>query len=535
MLLKELIDGLGLRVVAGSPEQPITEITDDSRAVKPGCLFIARSGYKTDGHDYVRDALERGATSVVTDGKLAHTEGQSDSPIAWVQAEKPVDNALLALLAERFFGYPSDKLKLVGVTGTNGKTTTVLIVQHLLAKAGVKAGIIGTIVIDDGATRSESNLTTPGAIELSRILAAMVRNGCAAAVMETSSHALHQNRTGALRFSVAAFTNLTGDHLDYHGTMENYAAAKAVLFERLLPGATAVINAEDPWAARMISGTSAKVLGCAIDQKQKAIASEKAPKQVQSLTQPAVRATLRGLHAGSSDALFEGPWGAAQVRLPFVGRHNVMNALQAAACAHAVSPLSADLLIQAFSDCPAPPGRLEPVTVSKPGPMSVPSSNATQLPTVLVDYAHTHDALQNVLQALRPLTKGKLITLFGCGGDRDRTKRPKMAKVACDLSDLVVVTSDNPRTEDPQAIITEILTGVPENARNKVTVEPDRAKAIARTIAAASPDDVVLLAGKGHENYQIIGTTKRHFDDRLEAAQALSQRLRGAPSQPVGA
>ncbi len=531
MLLKDLIDGLGLGVVAGNPGQIVTEITDDSRAVTPGCLFIARSGHKTDGHDYVLDAIQRGATSVLTDGKLTHTESGDESPIAWVHADRPVDNALLALLAERFFGHPSDKLKLVGVTGTNGKTTTVLIVQHLLKAAGVKAGIIGTIVIDDGATRTESNLTTPGAIELSRILAAMVRNGCKAAVMETSSHALHQNRTGALRFSVAAFTNLTGDHLDYHGTMEQYAAAKALLFERLSPEATAVVNAEDAWAARMISGTAARVLGCAIDSKTHADNLEKAPKQApeqaQSLTQPQVRATLRGLHAGSSEALFEGPWGACEVRLPFVGRHNVMNALQAAACAHAVAPLTADQLVRAFSDCPAPPGRLEPVSISSP--------SAAKLPTVLVDYAHTHDALQNVLQALRPLTKGKLITLFGCGGDRDRTKRPKMAKVACDLSDAVVVTSDNPRTEDPQAIITEILTGVPASALSKVTVEADRAQAIARTIAQARPDDVVLLAGKGHENYQIIGTTKRHFDDRQEAANALTQRHTAGQSQAVRA
>ena len=305
MLLQELIQGLGLRVVVGKDQQVVTEITDDSRAVTPGCLFIARSGHKTDGHDYVIDAIKRGATSVLTDGKLTHTDSQIDAPVAWVQSDRPVDNALLALLAERFFGHPSDKLKLVGVTGTNGKTTTVLIVQHLLAAAGVKAGIIGTIVIDDGATRTESNLTTPGAIELSRILAAMVRNGCTAAVMETSSHALHQNRTGALRFAVAACTNLTGDHLDYHGTMEHYAAAKALLFERLSPDATAVVNAEDPWAARMISGTSAKVLGCAIDQKQHAISRQTGTKQAQALTQPQVRATLRGLHAGSSDALFE--------------------------------------------------------------------------------------------------------------------------------------------------------------------------------------------------------------------------------------
>lgn len=527
MLLQELIEGLGLRVVVGKAEQVVTEITDDSRAVTPGCLFIARSGHKTDGHDFVIDAIQRGATSVLTDGKLTHTDSQIDAPVAWVQSDRPVDNALLALLAERFFAHPSDKLKLVGVTGTNGKTTTVLIIQHLLKAAGVKAGIIGTIVIDDGATRTESNLTTPGAIELSRILAAMVRNGCTAAVMETSSHALHQNRTGALRFSVAAFTNLTGDHLDYHGTMEQYAAAKALLFERLSPDATAVVNAEDLWAARMISGSSARVLGCAIDRKQHATSSNAGTKQAQALTKPQVRATLRGLHAGSSDALFEGPWGACEVRLPFVGRHNVMNALQAAACANAVTPLTASLLVQAFSDCPAPPGRLEPVSIASVG--------AAKLPTVLVDYAHTHDALQNVLQALRPLTKGKLITLFGCGGDRDRTKRPKMAKVACDLSDLVVVTSDNPRTEDPQAIITEILTGVPASAQSKVTVEADRAQAIARTIAQARPDDVVLLAGKGHENYQIIGTTKRHFDDRQEAANALTQRLTAGQSQAVRA
>ncbi|MCX5662666.1 MAG: UDP-N-acetylmuramoyl-L-alanyl-D-glutamate--2,6-diaminopimelate ligase [Planctomycetota bacterium] len=538
MLLNELVLGLNLKR-SGADAIDLPDLADDSRAVKPGSLFIARPGSKGDGRTFIADALSRGAAAV-----LAELPAPADLPksVAWVQAPK-VDHALVGEIAERFFGRPAQKLKLIGVTGTNGKTTIAFVVAHLLARAGVKCGIIGTVVIDDGATRTPAELTTPGAIDFSRHLAAMVRNGCAAAVAEVSSHALHQGRASAFRFAVGVFTNLTGDHLDYHGTMENYAAAKAILFEGLGPEAYAVVNAGDAWTPRLLRDCKARVIPCEV-----ASVDEVAKESAASGGAQRCVATILAMKPDHTRVRFDGPWGSLEVNLPLVGRHNAMNVLQAVAAANCVTSMARSLS-GSLEACPAPPGRLEPVRLGperlKPG---------TRLPVVLVDYAHTHDALENVLTALRPLTTGKIITLFGCGGDRDRTKRPKMAAVACKLSDRVVVTSDNPRTEDPMFIIGQILEGVPTglevadvrptgaqanghdgnvttaHARASqdpaVRVEPDRARAIVLAVSLAGPDDVVLLAGKGHEDYQIIGTTKRHFDDREEAARALERRAK---------
>jgi len=356
----------------------------------------------------------------------------------------------------------------------------------------VRCGLIGTVAIDDGKTRHVAELTTPGAIDLSRLLAAMAANGCEAAVMEASSHALVQGRTQALSFDAAIYTNLTGDHLDYHGDMETYLGAKKILFDQLPPEGVAVLNVDDAYAERIIADCRGKVVRCSATDAE-----------------ADYFAKVEKLAADHSRILLRGPGGESAIALPLPGMHNVMNAMQALAATAAVERRvkAADL-----ARCPGVPGRLERVNAGDGAG-----------PTVLVDYAHTHDALENVLRALRPITKGRLRVLFGCGGDRDRTKRPKMARAACELADDVIVTSDNPRTEEPQAIIAEILTGVPAG-RGDLTVEPDRAKAIAMIIATAAASDVVLLAGKGHEDYQIIGKTKRHFDDREEAAKALAAR-----------
>jgi UDP-N-acetylmuramoyl-L-alanyl-D-glutamate--2,6-diaminopimelate ligase len=495
MLLSTLIQNENITLLQGSPSIDLPTITDDSRRAAPGCLFIARPGTREDGSRFIADAVAKGAAAVlIQQGANLPT---LPAHIALVSAPA-VDNILVGHIAQKFHDFPARKLKLIGVTGTNGKTTITFVIRHLLAREGVKCGVIGTVLIDDGKNQIPADLTTPGAIDIAAYLAAMVQNGCAAAVMEVSSHALHQGRAHALDFSVAIFTNLTGDHLDYHKTMDAYADAKAILFERLSPSGFAIVNDDDAYAPRMLRDNKANVIRCSLKPGK--------------FGKDSCRALVQDASHKGTRIRFEGPWGSYDVLLPLVGKHNAMNVLQAAAAANCVVAISRTLR-ESLLVCPAPPGRLDPVLL--------PDADAAALPAVLVDYAHTHDALENVLQALRPITKGRVITLFGCGGDRDRTKRPKMAKVACDLSDKVFITSDNPRTENADAIIEEILTGVPADKKSIVTVDADRARSIRAAILSATPDDVVLLAGKGHEDYQIIGKEKHHFSDHEEAAKAL--------------
>jgi UDP-N-acetylmuramoyl-L-alanyl-D-glutamate--2,6-diaminopimelate ligase len=501
MKLAELIDNLPVRLVRGpreSADQIVAAVVEDSRDAVPGCLFIARSGLKRDGREFIADAIASGASVVLTDDAGVVPEG--------VAVLKATDTPLAAaLLAERFHGSPSHRLDLIGVTGTNGKTTTTHLVHQLLngsASPLHTCGLIGTVQIDDGsgdsgARRPGEGLTTPPAVELSRLLRSMVDHGCDACVMEVSSHALDQQRVAALDFDIAVFTNLgggVGDHMDYHGSMEHYIAAKTKLFE--MARRFAIVNADDPAAAHFIQAARGSVLTCSL------------------------RDSSAGCHASvvcetitDCDVHFSGPWGAFDVRLPLCGRHNVMNALQAAAVAHVLG-VDADALQSALASCIAPPGRLEPVTTSH-DPFAV-----------YVDYAHTDDALEHVLRTLRPLVPagGRLHVVFGCGGDRDRSKRARMAAVACRYADEVVVTSDNPRTENPQRILDDIRAGVPSERLDDTVFVLDRAEAIETAIAGARDGDVVLVAGKGHEDYQIIGETKHPFDDRLVVAAVL-QRL----------
>lgn len=487
--LAELIGGLPVTLVRGSADAVIRDIVEDSRCVTRGCLFIARSGTKTDGRKFIVDAAAGGAAAVLSDNAGHVPNGVA----ALVCRDVPLASALIA---ERFFGNPSSELKLIGVTGTNGKTTVTYLIRHLLGSAGIKCGLIGTVQIDDGATVMAANLTTPPSIELSRTLRAMVDHGCRACVMETSSHALHQKRAAGLQFQVGVFTNLTGDHLDYHQTMEAYLDAKAILFENLPRTGFAIINRDDPASDQLVQRTRARVITCSAADRS-----------------ADCRAKIGSQTITCTAAIFSGPWGKFECNVPLIGRHNVMNALQALAVGHAMG-LDRETLREAIATCKAPPGRLEPVTAMHDDF------------AVLVDYAHTDDALENVLRALRPIVPsgGKLRVVFGCGGDRDRTKRPRMARVACKYADDVIITSDNPRTEDPQAIIDEIRTGVPHDRVGDVLAIVDRAQAIHAAIERTGDGDIVLIAGKGHEDYQIIGTTKRPFDDRHVAAAALAAR-----------
>ena len=488
MLLHTLLRALDPTLTLDAiPNCKVRTVQEDSRKVGPGDLFIARPGAKSDGARYAADAASRGAVAVVTQQRI------TGCALPQVLISNPASAA--SILANLSFEQPSHKVQVLGITGTNGKTTTTYLLRHILAKARSKCGVIGTVEIDDGQTRREADMTTPSAVDVARLLADMRTNGCKAAAIEVSSHALDQGRCAGVRFAGAGFCNLTGDHLDYHKTPENYAAAKARLFETLEEDAAAVVNAASSWTWRMLQDCKARVsrFGFTPDCEYRARDH---------------KITAQGTHF-----ILCTPDGETEVHMALIGRHNIENALLAAGLACEVFGLSVHQVAAALRDAQGAPGRLQSVRCGQPF-------------AVLVDYAHTDDALQNVLTALRPLCKGKLRVLFGCGGDRDATKRPRMAKVAQEFADVLYVTSDNPRTEDPQSIIDQIRAGLTtKTARgNQVHEHLDRRAAISQILSDAQSGDIVLLAGKGHENYQIIGTEKRHFDDAEEAARVLQSR-----------
>ncbi len=483
MLLHSLLHGFDSSIkLDGVPDLPITGICEDSRQARPGDLFIARAGTKTDGKQYALDAAAKGAVAVVTDQPIVAPS------LPQIIVANPA--AVISPLAEIFHGSPSRALRMLAVTGTNGKTTTAYLVRHILKAAGRKCGMIGTVEVDDGKECREASMTTPGAVDLSRLLAAMRDNGAEACSIEVSSHALHQHRVSGLHFSVAAFTNLTGDHRDYHKTIANYAAAKAMLFDMLEPSAVACVSTGDPKSHRMIRNCRAKIVWWGF-----------APHADYRAEEIFIDAT------GSHFALIT-PKGRVHVDMGLIGHHNIANALTAAALVGEAYGIEPETIALALTDAAGAPGRLQPVRMG-------------QGFGVFVDYAHTDDGLKNVLNALRPLTPGQLRVVFGCGGDRDNSKRPRMAKVAEKLADVIYVTSDNPRTEDPASIIQQIVTGFRKRRKKPLVIEADRRQAIHRAITEAEPGDVVLLAGKGHENYQVVGTEKHHFDDVEEAKQAL--------------
>jgi UDP-N-acetylmuramoyl-L-alanyl-D-glutamate--2,6-diaminopimelate ligase len=460
-------------LLVSSPEHfpPVTGLTSDSRQVEPGSLFLAVSGTQADGHGFVADAVRRGAVLALVE---RHTTGDVPELVAR-------DSRAAATVAARaWYGDPTAAMLLVGVTGTNGKTTTTGLLRHLLNGRGT-AGSIGTLGAFDG--RGEpvpsvaGSLTTPGPVDLQATFAALAGRGVTAVAMEASSHSLDQGRLDGLLFGGAIFTNLTRDHLDYHGTMEAYLAAKLRLLGLLAPGAVVPVNADEPaWeaipasAGRLTFGLSP--------------AAE-------------VRAVDLQMSAEGSTFRLVGRFGERQVRLPLPGEFNVSNALGAAACGLGLG-IGLDEVAGRLGEAPQVPGRMERL--------------AGRPCAVLRDYAHTPDALARALDALRPLTAGRLVVVFGCGGDRDRGKRPLMGEIASRLADHAIVTSDNPRTEDPERILDDIEAGMTGRDHLRMV---DRREAIGRALATASPGDTILLAGKGHEDYQIIGTAKLPFDERL--------------------
>lgn len=488
MQLKVLARAIAPRRLLGPLDREVESIAYDSRRVQDRGLFVALRGEKSDGHRFVDQAIERGAGVIVAEEEI------SSARATCLVVENTRES--LADLSAAFYGQPARHLKMAAVTGTNGKTTTTFLLKHIADKAGLRCGLIGTVQYAIGERILPATRTTPEALDVQDLLAQMVSAGARAAAMEVSSHALELQRTRAIEWDAAIFTNLTQDHLDFHGTMENYFAAKAKLFESLTQQTrkkrpTAVVNLDDRHGERLVEliGKRIPVITYGAGMRANFRASN---------YRPELAGTSYQLDANGRSYL---------VRLPLIGRFNVANSLAALAAATGFGIPLRDAVL-ALARAPQVPGRLE----------MVPAKRKFQ---IFVDYAHTDDALLNVLKTLRELGPRKLIVVFGCGGDRDRQKRPKMAQVASENSDFAIITSDNPRKEDPGTIIAEVERGMRNSRYEKVT---DRAEAIARAISLAQPQDVVLIAGKGHEKYQEFADHTIPFDDVQVARRALENQ-----------
>jgi UDP-N-acetylmuramoyl-L-alanyl-D-glutamate--2,6-diaminopimelate ligase len=486
-------------------------VCTDSRLVKGGDIFVAIEGIVCDGHKFIGQALANGAKYIVCQPGFGtgHTKG--------TQVIIVNDTARAAgLLAQASSGNPASQLTNLAVTGTNGKTTVAFLVRSCIQKAGLKCGLIGTVLYDTCSSQScDSTLTTPDCLAIAEMTEKMVKNGAKFMVIEASSHALSQNRLAGINFKAAAFTNLTGDHLDYHKTKEDYLAAKTRLFLSLSSDATAVLNKQSPEAkliARKIRHRKTRILWYAIDEPADITA------HIESMDMDGTVFTLEYtgqssiVHRPSSivhrpSSIVHRP--SSIVKTALLGWHNVSNSLAAAGLCLAAG-FDLEIIAAGLSALETVPGRLEKIDWG--GNFSV-----------IIDYAHTDDALKNVLSTFKPLCKGKLRVVFGCGGDRDRTKRPRMARVAEQLADFVIVTSDNPRTEKPEDIINEIVAGFENPNSPTIVIEADRKKAIELAIKTAGKDDIVLIAGKGHETYQIIGKQKFAFSDKKVAKECLEK------------
>jgi UDP-N-acetylmuramoyl-L-alanyl-D-glutamate--2,6-diaminopimelate ligase len=489
MTLGELLNGLEVVQLTPATNDPnallISSLEYDSRRVSGGCAFFALHGVKTDGNRFVGQAVSRGAVAVVSE---APRPADLPAEIAWAQV--PFARRALALAGENFYGRPAEALELVGVTGTNGKTTTTFLIDSILRAAGRRTGLFGTVLYRTPKRAAIASNTTPESLELTRLLAELREEGGTSAVLEVSSHALDMDRVWGCRFAAAVFTNLTRDHLDYHQTMENYFAAKRRLFEGTGAGAPAVgiVNIDD-LRGRDLIGLASRTLTYGFAAGADVSTSD------YRLSTAGLEFTLRT------------PAGPIELHSRLMGRVNVSNILAAAATALGLG-IEPEAIARGIARVENVPGRFERVEQGQPFP-------------VVVDYAHTDDALRRLIETARELKlPGRVLLLFGAGGDRDRAKRPLMGEAAGRGADLVIVTSDNPRSEDPQAIVNDILPGL-ERAKAKFLVEIDRARAIEKILAEAQPGDIVLIAGKGHEAYQVLADRTIDFDDRHVARQSL--------------
>jgi len=489
MQLKTLLASIPVREVIGPLDRAVESIAYDSRRVQRNGLFVALRGEKSDGHDFVDQAIEKGASVIVAEKNPA-AAGRVTTVL--VENTRPI----LADLAATFYGFPVRKLKMAAVTGTNGKTTTTFLIKHICENAGLRCGLIGTVRYEIADRVLPAIRTTPESLDVQELLAQMVNAGCRAAAMEVSSHALAQERTRGLEWDVAVFTNLTQDHLDFHGTMENYFEAKAKLFTQLAEQnkkrkAIAIVNIDDRYGEQLLRKIDKRVSIVTYGMGARAD----------------FRASNYRMEFGGTSYQLDARGKSYLVRVPLIGRFNVANSMAALATANALGVGLREAVLS-LSKSPQVPGRLE----------SVPAKRQFQ---VFVDYAHTPDALLSVVKTLRELEPRRLLVVFGCGGDRDRQKRPLMAEVVDRHADFAIITSDNPRKEDPNAIIAEVEKGFRSARYEKIV---DRAEAIARAIEMAQPRDIVLIAGKGHENYQEFADHTVPFDDVQVARRALENR-----------
>lgn len=490
VVLADLVRELPEAEYTGEMGTIISGISYDSRKVRPGDIFVALKGSAQDGHDYIRDAVARGAVAVVA-------QRGSDKQVSVPVVSVPDPRRALARLAAVYYDWPQNKLSLVGITGTNGKTTTTYLVESILRQAGLNPAVIGTVNYRYMNMTCPAPVTTPESLDLMRAFRKVVDRGASHAIVEVSSHALAQGRVADCDFKVGVFTNLSRDHLDYHGSMESYFEAKSLLFTNLSKNkggnpSAAVINADSPYGTKLAELVSVPVTFYGLES----------PCQVSARNVSVEKGGMKGRLVT--------PAGEMDFFCPLIGRFNLYNVLAATATSLCLG-VSLASVVKGLSHVGRVPGRVEPV-------------NNNLAITVVVDYAHTPDALEKVLRDLRPLTRGRVITVFGCGGDRDKGKRPEMGQIAVSMSDFVVITSDNPRTENPLSIIQDIIEGVTQvTGGAPYIVEPDREKAIQMAIDEAREGDLVLIAGKGHEDYQIIGSEKRHFDDREVAERFLTR------------
>jgi UDP-N-acetylmuramoyl-L-alanyl-D-glutamate--2,6-diaminopimelate ligase len=485
--LQAIVKILKPKKVSLKANPEISGIAENSKQVKPGELFVCVTGAKQDGRAFAKEAVKNGAAALIVEGKAI-------AELSVPQLVVKDSREALATAAHFYYGYPSRQIKVIGVTGTKGKTTTTYLIRSILEQAGFKTGLVGTIAYEIGGKKIEASNTTPSALTLVKLLGEMVEAGCSWAVMEVSSHALEMKRVLGIEFTGAVFTNLGRDHLDYHKSFANYFKAKSRLFFEFKTVKARVVNADDKHGKKLLTRLKSKGVGYGMRQKCAYQASEV------ELKPGHLRFSVKG-------QAFE---------LPMTGLFNIYNSLAALSVLRELG-FSWAALQKGLALAPPVPGRFEQVKGGQPF-------------TILVDYAHTSDALEQALIACRQLMEGqgqRLLSVFGCGGDRDKTKRPLMGEISSRLADLTIITSDNPRSEKPRMILDDILRGIPaqsiQNGHRRVWVEEDRGKAIRLALSMAKAGDVVLIAGKGHETYQIIGETKQHFDDREEALKALKE------------
>ena len=478
--LKKILKDIPYTSIRGSKEVQITGITSDSKLVSPGNLFLAKKGCSYDGTDFIQEAIEGGAVAIVTDifdpflGKVVQV---IHSDVASIEAD----------IAAAYYQYPAKELITIGITGTNGKTTSAYLIRHILKYAKKYCGLISTVEYSTGKNHMSSSYTTPNSIFCQKLLREMVKEDCSHAVLEVSSHGLEQDRIKHIPFSIALFTNISHEHLDYHETFENYLLAKKKLFKDL--STIAVINIDSPYGYYMSENVKGKIISYAVEKKADFSAEN-------------IQLTPFG-----TDFSLNFKEKKISIHSPLIGNFNIQNMLAAIATTQTLG-VDIETISQAIKSFKGVPGRLEPVLHKKKI-------------QIFVDYAHTEDALKNVLLTLLEIKKGKIITLFGCGGDRDKEKREKMAEISAKLSDFVIITTDNPRNEDPEKICKNILCGIPQNFPH--LVELDRKKAIEKAIEIAEKDDVILIAGKGHEKEQIFANKTLPFDDKIVAKEIYSK------------